>query len=180
VDFAHRAGDAVLEAKAMATEAEIMHALAVESGGDPQAVSRAAAAAKELISFCLARKDEPDFLLINQTAGSEAGCMMGTCEAHAWLNLARLDIAFHDAPAAGRRKLTGETLRLLARVEEVVPESRRSRLWLPSAAARGTRSSRRLCSRASGQRRPARATTFWPTSQRLRTSRLSSPTFRRC
>jgi tetratricopeptide (TPR) repeat protein len=119
VEIARGAGDAVLEAKAKVHEAETLHSLAALSEGELPAAERDAAAAWEVIDFCRSHKERYDFLLTNITTGTTPSCMLDTCEAHAWLDLARQDIEFYDRPAAGRDKLTGETLRLLARVEEL-------------------------------------------------------------
>jgi tetratricopeptide (TPR) repeat protein len=118
-DIAHRAGEAVFEAKSKAIEAEMLRAVAVKSGGDTWAVERSAAAAREVKDFCRERKDMPDFLLTN-IATVDPKCMLNTSEAHGWLVLAQHDLDFHDAPTAAREKLTNEVLRLLDQAEDLL------------------------------------------------------------
>jgi tetratricopeptide (TPR) repeat protein len=78
VGIAHRAGEGVLEAKALAVETEMLHVAAVQFNSDSQAVT-CAVAAMEVIGFCRAHSEIPDFLLTNIATGNAPQCMLDTC-----------------------------------------------------------------------------------------------------
>ena len=122
--MANRAADRLLEAKALLSVAE-MH-LAIAQTSEPAEADEAAEFARESANVLLAHchhweKHGP--LSNTRKRESVLTAHLQSCEAMAWLFMARLDISARGNVTEGRRKLTGEVLRLLRLVESACPSS---------------------------------------------------------
>ena len=121
VALAAKVGDGLLEAKALLSLAEMCLANAVDAE-DETLGDLAREAANNLLAHCHNWEKTPG-LSNSRKDGSILNAQLRSCEAMAWLFMARLDISARDNVAEGHRKLTGEVLRLLALVEQKCPSN---------------------------------------------------------
>ena len=108
--------DGLLEAKAYASLSEMCLAHAVDAE-DAALAEHARDAANTLLAHCHTWEKKHS-ISNSRTDDQSLGAQLRSYEAMAWLYMARLDISARDNVAEGRRKLTGEVLRLLALIQQ--------------------------------------------------------------